>query len=152
MGAYLKVGDYSRGRLFNNFSSRPGAYSRGALIRGGRLYEGGANSRHYGIRLGENTSEGDCCKLDMKSSEMDLERVETYFEETSNLNTTENSTLYNIAGYITHKENLESTDPSEIELPPSEFTTYLSCGSLSHPPADLFNLSLHTVKVPVCDH
>ena len=66
------------------------------------------------IRLGENTSEGEYCKLDIKSSEMDLEHVETCFEEASNLNTTEKSTSYYIAGYITHKENLQSTDISEI--------------------------------------
>ena len=36
------VGAYSRGCLFNNFTSRMGANSRG------RLFEGGACSRHNG--------------------------------------------------------------------------------------------------------
>ena len=37
------VGAYPRGRLFKNFVPRMGAYSRGALIRGGRLFEGALN-------------------------------------------------------------------------------------------------------------
>ena len=45
MGAYLRVGAYSTGRLFNNFLDRVSAYSRGALIRGG------AYSRIYGNEL-----------------------------------------------------------------------------------------------------
>ena len=45
---FLKVEGWALipgGRLFNNFTSRVGAYSRG------RLFEGGACSRHYGIGI-----------------------------------------------------------------------------------------------------
>ena len=71
----------------------------------------------------------------------DLELIDACFEEASNLTPTEKSTLYYISGYITRKENMLSINPPGI--PPSEFTNYLSRGSLSHPPADLFDLSLY---------
>ena len=37
--AYLRMGAFSKGRLFNNFPDWMSVYSNGALIRGGHLFE-----------------------------------------------------------------------------------------------------------------
>ena len=87
----------------------------------------------------------DCCKENLLNNEDDIELIENCFEESSNLNDSERSTLYYICGYITHKEKLIVTDaliPSD-SLPASEFTTLVSRGKLSHPPSDLYDLSLY---------
>lgn len=67
----------------------------------------------------------DCCKENLLNNEDDFELIENCFEESSNLNDSERSTLYYICGYITHKEKLIVTDaliPSDSS-PASEFTT-----------------------------
>ena len=87
----------------------------------------------------------DCYKEDLLNNEDDIELIENCFEESSNLNDSERSTLYYICGYITHKEKLPVTDtliPSN-SLPACEFTTLVSRGKLSHPQSDLFDLSLY---------
>lgn len=83
-----------------------------------------------------------CCELDIRDSEDDLNLVVEAFGEASNLTKHELSVLYYISGYVTCKENLSpppgSTPPA---TPASEFTEKLSRGKLSHPSATLFDLS-----------
>ena len=70
-------------------------------------------------------------------------QLDDCFNEASDLNETEISTLYYISGYICHKENLQSAPLPSLELPASEFTNNVSHGKLRHPPMELYDLSLY---------
>ena len=85
----------------------------------------------------------DCCTLDLKESETDLELIEKSFEGASALNTTEKSTLYYICGYVALKEEILCEDENELaSLPPvSEFTIKLSRGKLKLLPINLYDLA-----------
>ena len=92
-----------------------------------------------------STPENTCCTQELSSSDEDIELVENCFSEASNINDKERSTLYYISGYVAFKENM-GVDLSE-NLPElsaeGEFLKLVSRGKLSHPPADLFDLSLY---------
>ena len=85
----------------------------------------------------------DCCMLNLKDSESDLELIESCFEEASTVNVTEKSTLYYICGYVAKKEGIVCTDAGDVvSLPPeSEFTLTLSSGKLKLPPMNIYDLS-----------
>ena len=87
----------------------------------------------------------DCCMLNLKDSESDLELIESCFEEASTLNVIEKSTLYYICGSVARKEGIVCTDAGDVvSLPPeSEFTLTLSRGKLKLPPINLYDLSQH---------
>ena len=66
------------------------------------------------------------------------------FELIESLTETEKSSLYYIAGYVAKKEDscaVNGTDGESNPHPPSEFTSLVSRGKLSHPTAELFNLA-----------
>ena len=79
-----------------------------------------------------STPENTCCTQELSSSDEDI-------------NDKERSTLYYISGYVAFKEN-NGVDLSE-NLPElsaeGEFLKFVSRGKVSHPPADLFDLSLY---------
>ena len=85
----------------------------------------------------------DCCTYDLEDSESDLDLIENCFEESSNLNVTEKSTLYYICGYVAYKEGIICADADDAAPPPeeSEFTQKLSRGKLKLPPIDLYDLA-----------
>ena len=85
--------------------------------------------------------DNDCCSVDLEDCEDDLDLIDKCFEESSNLNSIEKSTLYYICGYVARKENIVCTDEADVSLPESEFTKKLSRGGLSFPPINLFDLS-----------
>ena len=91
----------------------------------------------------DDNIDNDCCSLDLKESESDLELIEKSFEGASDLNTTEKSILYYICGYVAHKEEIVCVDENEqASLPPqSEFTIKLSRGKLKLPPINLYDLA-----------
>ena len=84
----------------------------------------------------DDNIDNDCCTLNLKESESDLELIEKSFEAASALNTTEKSILYYICGYVAHKENEQASLPPE-----SEFTIKLSRGKLKLPPINLYDLA-----------
>ena len=97
------------------------------------------------IRVEEHQVENDCCDIDLKDSENDLELVENCFQEASNLSLTEKSTLYFISGYVAKKEKIECSDSYDTtDLPECEFTLQLSRGGLKLPPLNLYDLSRYS--------
>ena len=75
-------------------------------------------------------------------SEEDLHLPDICFSETSNPTSIEKSSLYYVSGCITRKGDLHDSSYDYVEpLPKSEFTKLLSRGKLSHPPAELYDLS-----------
>ena len=91
------------------------------------------------IHIEDDNIDNDCCSLDLKESESDLELIEKSFEGASALNTTEKSIL---CGYVAHKEEIVCVDENEqASLPPeSEFTIKLYRGKLKLPPINLYDL------------
>ena len=53
-----------------------------------------------------STPENTCCTQELSSSDEDIELVENCFNEASNINDKERSTLYYISGYVAFKENM----------------------------------------------
>lgn len=89
-------------------------------------------------------TERSCCSQPLTEDELDA--LNESFDTTNKLNEIDRSTVYYVAGYISHKENLnESMDDNCIpaDCPDSEFTTQLSRGKLSHPPCNLYDLGLY---------
>jgi hypothetical protein len=82
-----------------------------------------------------------CCSSDLESNDDDLELVESSFSNASSLNDEERSTLYYISGYVAFKEGLGIIEAPKII--DSEFLENVSRGKLSHPPPDLFDLSMY---------
>ena len=85
----------------------------------------------------------DCCEVDLKDCESELELIERCFEGASDLNITEKSSLYFICGYVAKKEDVICIDVDDVVSLPeeSEFTTQLSRGKLKYPPINLYDLS-----------
>jgi hypothetical protein len=104
----------------------------------------------------ENNILSDCCTATLDLSEEELHLLDVCFSETSNLTSIEKSSLYYVSGYITRKEGLHDSSYDYVErLPESEFTKLLSRGKLSHPPAELYDLSQYflcyfKMKDPKC--
>ena len=65
------------------------------------------------IHMEDDNIDNDCCSLDLKESESDLELIEKSFEGASALNTTEKSILYYICGHVAHKEDIVCVDENE---------------------------------------
>ena len=88
-------------------------------------------------------TESNCCSTPL--SEEELESLNDGFQSTNNVTEIDRSTVYYVAGYISHKENLDKDmDSSTVPtVPASEFTTELSRGKLSHPPSYLYDLGLY---------
>ena len=61
-----------------------------------------------------------------------LSYLKNVFEEGSNLNEKERSTLYYISGYVAHKKNM-ALPVCIANLPSSQFTKLVSMGRLAHP-------------------
>ena len=95
------------------------------------------------IHTEDNDIDNDCCRLDLQDSEEDLDLIEKCFEEASNLNSNEKSTLYYICGYVAKKEGIVRSDEEYVSLSECEFTVELSRGELSLPPLNLYDLSLY---------
>ena len=96
------------------------------------------------IHIEDEDISNDCCTVDLKDSENDLELIEKCFEEASDLNQTEKSSLYYICGYVARKQQMVCEDAKEVvsSLPKeSEFTLNLSRGKLKLPPINLYDLS-----------
>ena len=89
-------------------------------------------------------AESNCCTKLLSDEE--LEALNDCFESTSDLTDIDRSTVYYVAGYICHKENL-SQNLDEHSVPQntaaSEFTKELLRGNLSHPPLYLYNFGLY---------
>ena len=83
---------------------------------------------------------------DLQSNDEDIELVENCYEESSNLNDEERSSLYYISGYVAFKEN-HGIQVEESETLPrnSEFLQLVSRGKLAHPTPELYDLSLITI-------
>ena len=95
-----------------------------------------------------STPELPCCTQDLRSNDEDIELVETSFDNASSINEDERSALYYIAGYVAFKEDLgvdlSENDPEISPIPTEgEFLELVSRGKLSHPPSDLFDLSMY---------
>ena len=93
----------------------------------------------------ENTQ---CCAGSLDDRDEDLDSLDSCFENSSKLNEVERSALYYICGYVTFKEKLPSTVPSNdngIDLADNgnEFTINVSRGKLKHPDCKLFDYSLY---------
>ena len=76
------------------------------------------------IRAENDNTDNDCCTIDLKDSESDLELIEMCFEGASALNPTEKSMLYYICGYVAFKEGIVCSDD-------------IGQASLSHPKPSL---------------
>ena len=83
-------------------------------------------------------SRTDCCP-DVSTCEDDMNCLDDVFENTSELNEEERSSLYFICGYVAYKEGLGVTYDDSV--PESVFTNLVSRGKLSHPPVELFDYS-----------
>ena len=86
-----------------------------------------------------------CCTQGLSASDEDIELVETCFTIASSLNDNERSTLYYISGYVAFKESIGiDSDEKFPEIPvEGEFLELVSRGKLSHPPDDLYDLSMY---------
>ena len=84
------------------------------------------------VHVEDDDLNNDCCAVDLKDSESDLELIETCFEDACALNVTEKSMLYYICGYIAHKEKIVCSDVNDVVslLEESEFTVKLLRGKL----------------------
>ena len=82
-----------------------------------------------------------CCSEELTADE--LEEVDNCFSGASNLNDDEKSSLYYISGYVAFKEGIPTSEECELSLPNSEFTKLVSRGKLTHPPEELFDLSMY---------
>jgi len=92
-----------------------------------------------------DTPELPCCTQNLQSNDEDIELIETSFSQASNIAEDERSALYYIAGYVAFKENI-GVDLSENATPlptEGEYLELVSRGKLSHPPSDLFDLSMY---------
>jgi hypothetical protein len=83
-----------------------------------------------------------CCSQDLASNDADIELVETCFTDSCSLNDEERSALYFISGYVAFKEGLGIRVSEKLTVD-SEFLEQVSRGKLSHPPQELFDLSLY---------
>ena len=83
-----------------------------------------------------------CFKLEMDTSVEDMELLDSCFSEAFTLNLTEKSSLYIISGYVARNDEIPSQNDS-VHLTESEFTSLLSRGKLTHPPDQLYDLSLY---------
>lgn len=94
------------------------------------------------IQQSDDDQNINCCNDELQSNDEDLDLIETSFSEASNLNEEERSSLYYISGYVAFKENIgiRVVDKPVAE---SEFLQLVSRGKLSHPPEDLFDLSMY---------
>ena len=81
-------------------------------------------------------------KPNLGSNDEDLDLVEMCFSESSNLSNEERSALYFISGYVAFKEIFGVYVPEKLTAD-SEFLQLVSQGKLSHPPQELFDLSLN---------
>ena len=95
--------------------------------------------------VAENTQ---CCAGSFDDRDEDLDSLDSCFENSSKLNEVERSALYYICGYITFKEKLPPTVPSndnDIDLTDNsnEFTCLVSRGRLKHPDCKLYDYSLY---------
>ena len=86
-----------------------------------------------------------CCQQPLSEEEMEL--LNDCFDLASSVNDIDRSSVYYIAGYVCHKENLHPTfdDPqlTQPACPASEFVNQLSRGKLSRPPSYLYDLGLY---------
>ena len=92
----------------------------------------------------DNSDPNPCCpNHNLHNSEKDLELIEKCFEDSRNLTELDKSCLFYISGYVARMEKIECPSNAMMELPDSEFTKKLSCGKLTFPPHDLYDLSLY---------
>ena len=86
-----------------------------------------------------------CCQQPLSEEEMEL--LNDCFDLASSVNDIDRSSVYYIAGYVCHKENLHPTfdDPqlTQPACPANKFVNQLSRGKLSHPPSYLYDLGLY---------
>ena len=85
----------------------------------------------------------ECCLEDLNDSDADLELIVDCFVKCSNLTKEEKSILYYICGYVAKKEKLPAIGECPALKEQSEFTTLVSRGKLTHPPAELYELSTY---------
>ena len=84
--------------------------------------------------------ENDCCVPSVEDDDL----TESCFDIASSLNDDERSTLYYISGYVSFKEGMGILSQQFHEVPTEgEFLELVSRGKLSHPPEDLYDLSLY---------
>ena len=96
------------------------------------------------IQQSEDANITACCSQDLASSDADLQLIDNCYMESSNLNDDERSCLYYISGYVAHKEGL-GTHTNELNScsVESEFLQNISRSKLSHPPHELYDISLY---------
>lgn len=68
------------------------------------------------------SSESVCCAGNLQEKDDDLELIDNCFGEALNLSESERSTVYNICGYVSFKENLPVSDSVVTLSYESEFT------------------------------
>ena len=74
---------------------------------------------------------------------VDIDILDRCFDDASQLYESERSTLYFISGYVAFKENIGLGETNDDNIPDSEFTKLVSRNKLSHPPSELYDLSLY---------
>ena len=99
-------------------------------------------------KVAENydTCTADCCSTELINTE--LECIDDCFDSINEISEIKKSALYNVCGYVCKKEEIDQA--SDMVLAPNdsaaEFVSELSRGGLTHPPAELYNLSLCLFK------
>lgn len=92
---------------------------------------------------GVTSNENACCNGKLEDKDLDIEILERCFDDASHLSESERSTLYFISGYVAFKENIGFGETTSNDIPESEFTNLVSRNKLSHPPSELYDLSLY---------
>ena len=82
-----------------------------------------------------------CCEEPLNDIELNL--MDSCFQNSTKLSDVERCTVYFIAGYVAFKEDeFASQNMPETSSIDSEFTNLVSRGMLQHPTVDLFDLGL----------
>ena len=81
-----------------------------------------------------------CCSNHVNDEDLDL--VDLCFTESSNLSEVERSALYYKCGYVAFKEMLGTCIATSSSVR-TEFLELVSRGKLTHPPFELYDMSLH---------
>ena len=91
----------------------------------------------------DSVGQVECCKQSLDDRDEDIELLETCFSKASDLTEAQRASLYYICGYVTFKEDINSSECDIYDVVESEFTNMVSPGRLKHQPPELFDLSLY---------
>ena len=81
----------------------------------------------------DSVGQVECCKQSLDDRDEDIELRDTCFSKASDLTEAQRASLYYICGYVTFKEDINSSECDIYDVVESEFTNMVSRGRLKHP-------------------